>query len=87
MSDGVDNILAERGKTHGDWKFQSAFSQQLKDAVHYAPGYGRLSNSARESLDMICVKISRIVCGDPSHKDSWDDIAGYAMLVAKSLEK
>ena len=38
------------------------------------------------SLDMIAVKISRIVNGNPSHRDSWLDIAGYAMLVADRLQ-
>ena len=82
----LNDVLIERGSTHGNWKFQSAFSQQLKDAVHHAAGYGRLSDSARESIDMICVKISRIVSGNPNEPDHWKDIAGYATLVLKELE-
>lgn len=82
----VEDILAERQHTHGDFTLQSAFAQQLKDSLRHAAGYGRLSNGAREALEMICVKISRIVCGDCNHKDSWDDIAGYATLVSKTLK-
>jgi len=33
-----------------------------------------------EAIHMICVKLARIVCGDPNHADHWDDIAGYARL-------
>ena len=29
---------------------------------------------------MILLKIARIICGDPTYADHWDDIAGYAML-------
>lgn len=83
----IEEVLKERGKTHGNWQFQSAFSQQLKDSVYYAAGYGRLSDSVRESLDMICVKMSRIICGNPDEIDHWKDIAGYATLVVKELEK
>lgn len=82
----VQAILAERQHTHGDFTLQSAFAQQLKDSLRHAAGYGRLSNGAREALEMICVKMSRIVCGNPCHKDSWDDIAGYATLVSKTLK-
>ena len=28
-------------------------------------------------------EIARILEGDPSHKDHWDDIAGYAKLIAE----
>jgi hypothetical protein len=41
----------------------------------------------QESLDMICNKMSRIVNGNPYYDDSWVDIAGYATLVVKQLEK
>ena len=36
---------------------------------------------------MIAMKMARIVCGNPYHKDSWDDIAGYATLISKELER
>jgi hypothetical protein len=36
---------------------------------------------------MITHKISRILNGDPNYDDSWRDIAGYAMLVVKELER
>lgn len=36
-----------------------------------------------EALDMIAVKLSRIVTGDPTYLDNWDDIAGYAACVTK----
>ena len=36
---------------------------------------------------MIASKIARIVNGDPDYADNWHDIAGYARLVEKELEK
>ena len=34
---------------------------------------------------MIACKIARILSGDPNWRDHWDDIAGYATLVAERL--
>ena len=45
----------------------------------------KLAPDQQEALDMICHKVGRIVNGDPDYIDSWDDIAGYARLVADRL--
>jgi hypothetical protein len=49
------------------------------------PGWSRLDHSQAEALDMIAHKIGRILAGDPNHADHWDDIAGYARLVARRV--
>jgi hypothetical protein len=82
-------ILDEREKTHGDWKHQSVCSQGLKKLLREC-GFNfntSMSSSQRESLEMICVKLSRIVNGNPNEIDHWKDIAGYAQLVVRELEK
>ena len=48
-------------------------------------GWPKLRSAQRESLEVIATKIGRILGGDPTHKDHWDDIAGYAELVAREL--
>lgn len=45
----------------------------------------RGSVDAREGLDLIMLKVSRIVTGDPTHLDNWDDIGGHARIVADRL--
>ena len=80
----VNQVLTERGKTHGCWAQQAGVAQELK-AVIRSGDRGQLSKSQREALEMIAHKISRILCGDPDHKDHWVDIAGYATLAAKEL--
>ena len=81
----IEDILKERGKTHGDYKLQSSGSQWLKQIMRSFPNWEDMSDGQRESLDMICVKISRIGHGNPNHKDSWDDIQGYAKLAADGI--
>lgn len=41
----------------------------------------------REGLDLIALKISRIVTGEPEYLDNWDDIGGYAKIVADRIRQ
>lgn len=77
---GTVELTDERKSTHGDWKAQALLSNDLKAEMHRRPNWQGLSPGQREALDMIAVKISRILSGDPDHADHWDDIAGYAYL-------
>jgi Domain of unknown function (DUF6378) len=81
----TEALLNERDRTHGDWKTHAYVTQMIKEAMASAGEPRELTPSHREALSMIAHKIGRIVCGDPNHKDHWDDIAGYATLVAKNL--
>lgn len=82
-------LLAERGKTHGDYGDHARITQLLKTVYREAPKnkYEELSNEMAESLDMIAHKIGRILAGDPDFRDHWNDIAGYAKLVADRCSK
>lgn len=79
-------LLEERGKVHGDWKFNATVQHALKSTVdrhlnqRVVDGQFPVTTAQHEALHMICVKIARIIAGDPNHADHWDDIAGYAML-------
>jgi hypothetical protein len=59
----------------------------LKDVLCEGASWHLTTCAQRESLDMICNKIGRIVNGDPRLIDSWLDIAGYAQLVVDELTK
>jgi uncharacterized protein DUF6378 len=87
----LQNILAERRKQHGDFSEHAAYTQSIKavinEVVHRrgARKHTEFTCMQREALDMIAHKIGRILAGDPNHIDHWDDIAGYATLVANEL--
>ena len=85
----VDQTLAERGKRYGSFSGHAAITQRIKEAMqqhdHCVPWKTKLSNSQRESLEMIAHKIGRILNGDPNYADSWHDIAGYAKLVEDEI--
>jgi len=71
-------------RTHGDFQANAYCSQQLKAAIRECVA-GPLDSDMQEALDMICLKMSRILTGDPRVKDHWSDIAGYAELIARRL--
>jgi Domain of unknown function (DUF6378) len=86
-----DPLLVEREKTHGDFKTVAEISQQIKElfdkyAVKPNPVYGINGPcpAQREALQMIAVKIARILSGDPHCKEHWNDIKGYAELGAEA---
>ncbi len=83
----VEKILEEREKTHGAFSDHALYAQQIKNLLRdlAKAGSKHLTAVQTEALEMIAHKIGRILAGDPNHKDHWDDIAGYAVLVSKEL--
>lgn len=79
--DKTTALLMERARTHGDFSRVSSIAQMIKRAGNEQEMHPLL----HESLDMIASKIGRIIAGDPTTIDHWDDIAGYAKLAADHL--
>ena len=89
--EGIDKTLADRGKTYGAFKEQARLTQTLKTVMRTGDNWNGdladdMRDDMREALDMIASKIARILNGDPTHKDSWHDIIGYAKLIEDTLE-
>lgn len=87
MSDPTNALITERSKTHGDFTDHARITQNLKGMMTAEDRYLFLNACQRESLEMIVHKIGRIIAGDPDFRDHWDDIAGYARLVAERCSK
>lgn len=82
----IQKILEEREKTHGSFAVHSEISQSLKRALLANPKAADLSDVKRESLEMVCHKLARIVAGDSNHVDSYVDICGYITLALRQVE-
>lgn len=80
MIEDISKILQERNKTHGSFIRNAAVSQGIKDIMKAESTYKDLTLVHKECLDMIALKISRILSGKAVHAEHWDDIAGYAKL-------
>ena len=83
----IEQVLAERAKTHGEFKNHAAIAQSLKDMMRIGSNWHKLSSEMREALEMIQHKIARILNGDPEVKDHWTDIIGYAKLIEQTLKE
>ena len=83
----IEATLAERHGQYGKYTYVSKTSQSLKKIVREAPNYRTMPPPMQESLDMICNKLARILCGNYYLHDTWHDIGGYAKLVSDHLEK
>lgn len=87
MSSEIDKVLMERGENYGDFVFVAYKSQQIQLLLRTNDKDKKYSTTQREALQMIASKLARIVIGNPRHRDSWLDIAGYAQLAADSITK
>lgn len=84
----IQTILSERALTYGPFLRQSQITADLKGVMRaYIQWEELLAPDQREALEMIAVKIARIINGDPNYADNWRDIEGYARLVANRLEE
>jgi hypothetical protein len=83
----LESILQARGSSYGAFEDNAYVAQRIKDDIALGKGFGGLEYDQVEALHQIASKISRIVTGDPDYVDNWDDIAGYAKLVADRLRE
>lgn len=85
----VKEILTERGTKYGNYLNQTMITARIQDAYkEHDSGtkFYSMKTDQQDALEMIAVKISRILNGDPDYSDNWHDIAGYATLVADRLD-
>lgn len=85
----TEEILNEREKTHGDFDECASLAYDMKKVIDFHLAMDRkgpddnnkiIKKTHLIAINMILLKIARIICGNPNHADHWDDIAGYAML-------
>lgn len=81
----VKNVLEQRGNTYGEFKDVARTTQLLYSLM--PDEHLKRTHSMDMALYMIASKLARIANGDPTHIDSWVDIAGYAQLIVDELEK
>lgn len=81
----LEQLLAERKSTHGEYREHANYTQTIKSIIHGSPNWDQMENHQRETLEMIAHKIGRILAGDHRFDDHWKDISGYAKLTADRL--
>ena len=83
----IEKTLKERKSNYGEFRENADVAQLLKNVMKNGSSWCQTNNIQREALDLIALKISRIVTGNPSYEDNWHDIAGYAKLVENNINE
>ena len=86
MSRETEDILNERESQYGSFADNARLAQKIKSAYRAAAGYETMTFVQCESIDMIAAKLARLINGDHTHRDSWDDIKGYVQLVIDEID-
>ena len=81
----TDQILNEREQTHGLFREVAGYAQAIKQLMRSSRNWDRLDVAQAQALEVIADKVARILCGDPSFLDHWQDGAGYFELVVRDL--
>ena len=80
----IDNTLSERGARYGSFEEHAKIAQALQNVmrdVRNGEAWDLLLPDQRQALTTITDKIARMLNGDPTYRDNWHDIVGYAKLV------
>lgn len=80
MTNATTELLAKRGETHGSFADNARIAQATKNLWRGQKGWASLTDIQREALEVISLKVSRIISGKPEEPDHWCDISGYATL-------
>lgn len=81
----VNQVLEERGRTHGLFSENAVLTMETRAIWHAAPNWQHLSPSQQLALDEIALKVARILSTGTNPKDTehWLDGAGYFTLGAR----
>jgi hypothetical protein len=80
-----DHPINVRSDTHGPFTENARIAQAAKEIWRGSPNWPKLSEFQREVLDLMTIKIARMLSGDHNCEEHWVDMAGYPMLVARAL--
>lgn len=81
----TQEILSDREQTHGAFREVAGYSQAIKTLMRSSRNWDKLDVAQAQALEVVADKVARILCGDPSFLDHWQDGAGYFELVVRDL--
>ena len=81
----IDDLLRDKETTHGHFDDTATIAQTLKAVMRRGKNWESLANPSKEALELIATKVARILNGDATDPDHWNDVAGYARLRANAF--
>lgn len=83
----IESTLAERGNRYGSFEHHAEIAQNIQDVMRDTDGWQQLAADQKQALTVIADKIARMLNGDPTYRDNWHDIVGYAKLVDDRMSR
>ncbi len=83
----TQELLTERGTTHGDFHENALYAQQLRALWRASPKWSQIHPVQREALDNLATKLSRILSGQAECRQHWEDVEGYAHLALEACTR
>lgn len=83
----TSGLIDSRQGTHGEFNENSRATWEIVRTLQGERNWAVLPDNMKHAIYMIAHKMARIMAGNPEEPDHWQDIAGYATLVAQRLEK
>ena len=82
----IEQILAQRKEQYGEYKAVAKMTAKACKALKIDDGLRKKHFAHWFAAVMILNKLARVRNGEINHKDSWDDIAGYARLISQLIK-
>ena len=81
-----NEAIAERDELYGGFHNNAVVTKILEAIIEEHWQGEKPTEMQAYALDMFCIKIARIVCGDAKYLDNWRDISAYSKLVMEYLD-
>ena len=81
----IDDLLKDKEATHGLFDDTATIAQTLKAVMRRGRNWENLPPASKEALELMATKAARILNGDATDPEHWNDIAGYARLRANAF--
>jgi len=76
----LSRILVDRSKDYKDFQDVSTVNQSIARSLFASVSFGGVPDSTLTAIENIRGKLARLSSSGWEHRDSWIDIAGYAIL-------
>lgn len=75
-----ETLIEQREKTHGSFETRANTEQAIIDILQGSQNWSKMIPREKSGLRSVAMKLSRILCGDHSVQDHWEDAANYLLL-------
>lgn len=87
MTKPTDQLLNERGSTHGAFSENARLSQGFEDLARTGKNWDSLTAVQKEALKLLFHKTARLLSGNAKFIDCPKDMIGYIQLMLNEMKE